>query len=247
MLSGTDGHRRLPARGDDRAGPGGHLGGRARTPSLPPHGQRTALPERGRHRGRRRRGRREPTSTSGPRPAARRRAAGPVRVGRGRARHRRRSDREERERIRPAELLVGSLGTLGLLAEVILRTNPIPAASRWLVAGDVDPFVALDVVHRAAAVLWDGTTTWVLLEGHGPDVDAETAVLRDRRGRSPRSTGPPPLPPHRWSLARPTCGDFRPSTRGIVVVARRRRARVVRQPRQPRARRRRQPTPLAAG
>ena len=28
-------------------------------------------------------------------------------------------------------LMVGSLGTLGLLAEVILRTNPIPAVDRW--------------------------------------------------------------------------------------------------------------------
>lgn len=30
-------------------------------------------------------------------------------------------------------LLVGSLGTLGLLSEVVLRTRPLPAASRWLV------------------------------------------------------------------------------------------------------------------
>ena len=29
-------------------------------------------------------------------------------------------------------LLVGSLGTLGLIAEVVLRTRPLPAASRWV-------------------------------------------------------------------------------------------------------------------
>ena len=36
-------------------------------------------------------------------------------------------------------LLVGSLGTLGLLAEVVLRTRPLPATERWL-AGPADPF-----------------------------------------------------------------------------------------------------------
>jgi len=33
-------------------------------------------------------------------------------------------------------LMVGSLGTLGCVAEVILRTNPIPAESRWFHATD---------------------------------------------------------------------------------------------------------------
>ena len=36
-------------------------------------------------------------------------------------------------------LLVGSLGTLGLIAEVVLRTRPLPAAERW-VSGVADPF-----------------------------------------------------------------------------------------------------------
>src|SRR5262249_57035162 len=36
-------------------------------------------------------------------------------------------------------LIVGSLGTLGLVAELILRTNPIPAASVWLPAGGGGP------------------------------------------------------------------------------------------------------------
>jgi FAD/FMN-containing dehydrogenase len=91
-------------------------------------------------------------------------------------------------------LLVGSLGTLGLIGEVVLRTRPLPATERWL-AGRADPFALVAQLHRPASVLWDGTTTWVLLDGHPSDVDAEAALtgLAD-------VAGPPDLPPHRWSL-----------------------------------------------
>jgi FAD/FMN-containing dehydrogenase len=91
-------------------------------------------------------------------------------------------------------LLVGSVGTLGLLAEVVLRTRPLPAAERW-VAGEADPFTLVRRLHRPASVLWDGTTTWVLLDGHPADVEAQAALagLAD-------APGPPELPPHRWSL-----------------------------------------------
>ncbi|HEX5947150.1 MAG TPA: FAD-binding protein [Acidimicrobiales bacterium] len=94
-------------------------------------------------------------------------------------------------------LLVGSLGTLGLLAEVVLRTRPLPATERWL-AGPADPFALARRLHRPAAVLWDGSTTWVLLDGHPADVDEQARLtgLDD-------TDGPPALPPHRWSL-RPT-------------------------------------------
>ena len=39
------------------------------------------------------------------------------------------------------------------------------------------------------SVLWDGTTTWVLLEGDERDVEAQAGLLA-----LSRSTGPPPLP-----------------------------------------------------
>ncbi|MDH3680085.1 MAG: FAD-binding protein [Acidimicrobiia bacterium] len=96
-------------------------------------------------------------------------------------------------------LMVGSLGTLGLLAEVILRTNPIPAVSRWLRADGVDPQRAIEAVIAPSAVLWDGTSTWVQLEGHGVDVDAEQRALASI-GSFAEIDGPPELPPHRWSL-----------------------------------------------
>jgi glycolate oxidase FAD binding subunit len=91
-------------------------------------------------------------------------------------------------------LLVGSLGTLGLLAEVVLRTRPLPAAERWL-AGEADPFDLVHRLFRSASVLWDGHTTWVLLDGHPDDVDAQARLT----GLA-ETSGPPALPPHRWSL-----------------------------------------------
>jgi FAD/FMN-containing dehydrogenase len=92
-------------------------------------------------------------------------------------------------------LLVGSLGTLAFTAEVVLRTRPLPPAERWL-SGEADPFGLVDRLYRPAAILWDGTTTWVLLDGHPDDVAAQSALagLAD-------AGGPPALPgPHRWSL-----------------------------------------------
>ena len=97
-------------------------------------------------------------------------------------------------------LFVGSLGTLGLLAEVILRTNPIPATSMWLTAGDADPFAVFDALQRPSSLLWDGDRSWVLLEGHGADIEAERSTLGRFGGFEP-CAGPPVVPSHRWSLA----------------------------------------------
>ena len=96
-------------------------------------------------------------------------------------------------------LMTGALGTLGFLGEVILRTNPIPAASTWFQADDADPFATYDALLSPAAVFWDGTTTWVLLEGHPVDVAAEAAAMAST-GTFVETGGPPELPPHRWSL-----------------------------------------------
>ncbi len=96
-------------------------------------------------------------------------------------------------------LLVGSLGTLGLLAEAVLRTQPLPAAAVWLRADEVDAFAVRDALYDPAAVLTDGAATWVCLEGHPADIDAESQFLR-RLGTWREVDGPPPLPPQRWSL-----------------------------------------------
>ena len=102
-------------------------------------------------------------------------------------------------------LMVGSLGTLGLLAEAILRTNPLPSTSRWLAADGVDPLAVHERLIVPSAILWDGTTTWVELEGHEADVDAQQASLGDLGSfrtvdALEADALPVPLPPHRWSL-----------------------------------------------
>ena len=86
-------------------------------------------------------------------------------------------------------LLVGSLGTLGIIAEVVLRVQPRPIASRWI-AGRADPFEARRRLLRPSVILWDGTTTWVLLEGHPGDIDADTSSLPDG---FEEVGGPPPI------------------------------------------------------
>lgn len=115
------------------------------------------------------------------------------------------------------KLLTGSLGTLGLFAEFVLRTNPIPPSSRWLVAAEVDPAAVLGALYRPAAVLWDGTTTWVRLEGHGVDLDAEANRLHGL-GVFTEVDEPPPCPPHRWSLTPAEAARLDGRTTGAFVA-----------------------------
>jgi glycolate oxidase FAD binding subunit len=72
-------------------------------------------------------------------------------------------------------LMVGSLGTLGLLAEVVLRCYPVPQVARWYCGTAADPFELAGRLYRASSVLWDGKRLWVLLEGHSADVAAQAA------------------------------------------------------------------------
>jgi len=93
-------------------------------------------------------------------------------------------------------LFVGSLGTLGVLAEVVLRTRPVPACTQWF-AGETEPFRLLRELYRPAALCWDGTTTWALLDGHPADVDAQAR----RAGLQATDAAPTAdALPHRWSL-----------------------------------------------
>jgi glycolate oxidase FAD binding subunit len=100
-------------------------------------------------------------------------------------------------------LLVGSYGTLGFLGEVILRTRPRSRFEQWY-ATAADPHETLRQLYRPTSVLWDGATTWVLLEGHPADVaaSAQAAGLRE-------AAGPPELPRGgRWSVAPSALGSL---------------------------------------
>ena len=95
-------------------------------------------------------------------------------------------------------LLVGSLGTIGLLGEALLRTVPVPESENWYRLEAADPREAWRRCRTAVSVLWDGTATWAMLSGYAADTEADRATL-GQLGEVTEVAGPPPLPPHRWS------------------------------------------------
>ena len=92
-------------------------------------------------------------------------------------------------------LMVGARGTLGFLAEVILRTRPRAPFEHWYVT-DRPPADVQRELYRPTSLLWDGTHVWALLEGYQADVVAQAAAA----GLAP-ADDPPELPTGgRWSL-----------------------------------------------
>jgi glycolate oxidase FAD binding subunit len=96
-------------------------------------------------------------------------------------------------------LLVGSLGTIGLLAEVVLRVRPRPPVAVWLRGAVDDPDHVRHVLFRPSSILWDGADCWVLLEGHAADVDAQIKAIGP--GFSPVGEAPALPVGGRWSVA----------------------------------------------
>jgi FAD/FMN-containing dehydrogenase len=117
------------------------------------------------------------------------------------------------------KLMVGSLGTLGLLAEVVLRTNPVPDTSRWVACEGPEPTAILDALLAPSAALWDRERTWVLLEGHRDDVATEQQIL-EGIATVAEVAGAPILPPYRWSLtpARAATAAFLDTGRMVASV-----------------------------
>ena len=96
-------------------------------------------------------------------------------------------------------LLVGSLGTIGLLAEIVLRVRPRPPVAVWLRGAADDPDRLRQALFRPSSILWDGIDCWVLLEGHSADVEAEIKAIGP--GFDPVAE-PPPLPSGgQWSMS----------------------------------------------
>ena len=86
-------------------------------------------------------------------------------------------------------LLVGSLGTIGVLVQVTLRCQPVAETRAWCTA-DTDPFELRQRMFRPSCLAWDGTRTHVLLEGVAADVAAERA----RSDAPTTDAGPPAWP-----------------------------------------------------
>ncbi len=116
-------------------------------------------------------------------------------------------------------LLVGSLGTLGLVGEVLLRTVPVREVERWVRLSGAEPCSVLSC-HTAASVLWDGDGVWILLSGYGVDVDEDLARLAGLAAGPPEDVdGPPGLPPHRWSCTPEQAASFGEANGGGRFVA----------------------------
>ncbi len=79
-------------------------------------------------------------------------------------------------------LLVGSYGTLGFMAEFVLRASPVPEASQWF-SRELDPGDVLlpnrvqDAIHAPGSILCTDSQVFVLLEGHPADVASDHIVL----------------------------------------------------------------------
>lgn len=84
-----------------------------------------------------------------------------------------------------AKLLCGSLGTLGLVGELVIRLHPVPPASRTVTA-QVEPFVATQVTVQllasplvASAVDWSAGTLAIRIEGRAAGVTEQSRGVRD--------------------------------------------------------------------
>jgi FAD/FMN-containing dehydrogenase len=97
-------------------------------------------------------------------------------------------------------LMTGSLGTLGCIAELILRTNPMPAQTRWFSSNDADPFAVHRSLLAPGPILFDGSTTTVMVFGHAPAVTEDVRMLRTL-GTFTECEPPPDATGHRWSLS----------------------------------------------
>jgi glycolate oxidase FAD binding subunit len=94
-------------------------------------------------------------------------------------------------------LLVGSLGTIGVLAQVTLRCQPLPTTATWCTT-DADPRALRRRLYRPSCLAWDGTQTHVLLEGVPDDVAAERALVD---GATDADAPRWPTGPHRGRIA----------------------------------------------
>jgi glycolate oxidase FAD binding subunit len=94
-------------------------------------------------------------------------------------------------------LLVGSLGTIGIVVQVILRCQPRAPAAEWFTS-ELDPFEVRRRTFRPSCIAWDGHTTHVRVGGVARDIASERAAAR-----ATASSGGPRWPegPHRGRVS----------------------------------------------
>jgi FAD/FMN-containing dehydrogenase len=110
-------------------------------------------------------------------------------------------------------LLVGSRGTLGFLGDVILRTRPRSTFEQWFTT-TTDPFELFALLYRPTSMLWDGCTTWILLEGNQHDVEQQAHSRGLQAGEPPTE-----LPQGgRWSLRPAELPGLRGSGKFVAEV-----------------------------
>jgi len=119
-------------------------------------------------------------------------------------------------------LHVGTYGVFGFLGEVILRTRPLPAETRWCSAEVSSSEHVRDVqraAYRPSAILWDGVILHICLEGHPRDIDNTLASL-GRTGVTLTTCPEPDLGPYpvRWSTTPTDALDLAASEPGTRVV-----------------------------
>jgi glycolate oxidase FAD binding subunit len=73
-------------------------------------------------------------------------------------------------------LIVGSLGTLAVVVQATLRCRPVPATVAWATTGE-EPSAVRARVFAPSSLLWDGSRTYLLLEGDRRDVDVQLAAV----------------------------------------------------------------------
>lgn len=116
-------------------------------------------------------------------------------------------------------LLVGSLGSIGFLGDVVLRCGPRPAVRVWLSAKGMDPWEVRRSLYRPSSILWDGVATFVQLEGTPGEVASERSGLP---GSQWSECAAPALSPQRSSVAPATLRRLRDddpsSVFGVPVV-----------------------------
>ena len=75
-------------------------------------------------------------------------------------------------------LLVGSIGTLGLIGEVVLRCRPRPQQQVWFESATANPFDVRDRLYQPSFIGWTGDKTCVCIEGSPVEISAERTSLR---------------------------------------------------------------------